>query len=263
VGDHENISYIPVSKVRLENPGNEPIHVELRQHGITKGDLAFYDIIASNKGKRPVCFTSWADPEEHGLKENLIFDGMVYRLTDQKTEGKSLLDMGKVDAAHLYTTLMEKCNWDNLENPNVYFDWHHRRMFATMQIRNAFYRLAAQLTEEQQSDKALKVLKKAEQTVSLQLWPVDYQSVLMAGLYAKNGDVQMGKARVNELARSLEEWLTYYASFSSSQKSSISNDASYQLALYDELIKQAAGTLTEQEINQMKERLQDYAQKLG
>jgi hypothetical protein len=29
-------------------------------------------------------------------------------------------------------------------------------MFATMQIRNAFYRLAAQLTEEQQRDKALK-----------------------------------------------------------------------------------------------------------
>ncbi|MGE5426518.1 MAG: hypothetical protein ACM3O8_01405, partial [Methylococcaceae bacterium] len=263
VGEHENISYIPVNKVKLENPNQEPIHVELNQRGMTKGALAFWDIIVSNRGKRPICFTAWSDPEEHGLKDNLIFDGLVYRLTDQKTQGKSVLDMGKVDSSHLYTILMEKCNWDNLENPNVYFDWHHRRMFASMQIRNAFYRLASQLTREQQTQKALKVLKKAEQTVSLKLWPVDYQSVLMAGLYAKNGDTQTGKARINELARSLEEWLAYYASFPSSQKSSITNEAGYQFALYDELIKQASGTLSEQEINQMKDKLLNYAQKLG
>ncbi|MGE5394204.1 MAG: DUF2723 domain-containing protein [Candidatus Saccharibacteria bacterium] len=263
VGDHENISYIPVNKVRLENPGNEPIHVELTQRGMTKGDLAFWDIIASNKGKRPICFTAWSDPEEHGLKDNLIYDGLVYRLTDQKTESKSVVDMGKVDSSRLYTTLMEKCNWENLESPKVYFDWHHRRMFASMQIRNAFYRLAKQLTQEHQPQKALTVLKKAEKTVSLKLWPVDYQTILMAALYAKNGDAQLGKARIKELARSMEEWLGYYASFSSEQKSTITNEAGYQLALYDELIKQAAGTLTEQEINQMKDKLLEYAQKLG
>jgi ABC-type oligopeptide transport system substrate-binding subunit len=85
----------------------------------------------------------------------------------------------------------------------------------------------------------------------------------MAGLYAKNGDSQAGKQRIKELANSLEEWLAYYASFTSSQKSSISNQAGYQLALYDELIKQATGTLSEQEINQMRDKLLDYAQKLG
>ena len=263
VGEGEQISYIPVNKIRLETPGKESIHLELKQQGITRGDVSFWDIIATNQGKRPICFTSWVDPQEHGLKDNLIFDGLVFRLTDQKTDSNSVMDMGKIETDGLYSNLMQKCSWDNLARRDVYFDWHHRRMFATMQIRNAFYRLAKQLTQEHKSEKAMEVLKKSEQTVSLKLWPVDYQTVLMAGLYTMNGQRPSGEVRIRELARSMEEWLSYYAAFSTSQKASITDEAGYQLALYGELIKQAQGTLSDNEIIQMKERLLAYAQKLG
>lgn len=263
VGTGEQISYIPVNKIRLEIPGKEPIHLEMNERGITRGDVAFWDIISTNQGKRPICFTSWVDPEEHGLKNNLVFDGLVFRLTDQETDSNSVLDMGKIETESLYTTLMQKCNWDNLTRSDVYFDWHHRRMFATMQIRNAFFRLANQLTIENDPNKAFEVLKKAERVVDLKLWPVDYQTVLMAGLYARNGQKPQGEARIKELSRSLEEWLSYYASFPPSQKASIMEEAGYQLALYGELIKQAQDTLTQKEIMQLKENLMAYAQKLG
>jgi len=258
----EQISYIPANKVRLENPNQEPIHFEFNKRAINKGDLAFYDIISSNQGKRPICFTSWVDPEEHGLKNNLIFDGLVYRLTDQKTDSNSVLDMGKIETESLYANLMQKCNWDNLADPSVNFDWHHRRMFATMQIRNAFYRLAKQLTEEKQYAKALEVLKKAEQTISLRNWPVDYQSILLASLYTKNSQKQLGETRFQELATSLEEWMKYYSTFPTSQKESILDDAGYQLSLYNELIKQAVDTLSESELKSMKEKLMLFAGKL-
>ncbi|HEY3372064.1 MAG TPA: DUF2723 domain-containing protein [Prolixibacteraceae bacterium] len=263
VGEREQISYIPVNKIRLETLGKESIHLELPQRGINKGDVAFWDIIATNKGKRPICFTSWVDPEDHGLKDNLIFDGLVFRLTDQKTDSNSVLDMGKIESENLYTNLMQKCNWDNLSKANVYFDWHHRRMFASMQIRNAFYRLAKQLTDEHQPEKAMQVLNKANQTISLKLWPADYQSVLMAGLYTKNGHKQAGETHIRDLASSIEEWLGYYTSFSSQQKASIQTEAGYQLALYSELIKQAEGTFSEPEIIRMKSKLMAYAEKLG
>jgi hypothetical protein len=263
VGDGEKISYIPVNKIRLEVPGKQPIHLEMNQRGITRGDVAFWDIISTNQGRRPICFTSWADPQEHGLNNHLIFDGLVFRLTDQKTDSNSVLDMGKIETENLYTTLMQKCNWENLTREDVYFDWHHRRMFATMQIRNAFYRLANQLTQENNSQKAMEVLKKAEQVVNLKLWPVDYQTILMAGLYAPNGQKTLGEVRIKELSHSLEEWLSYYASFPPEQKASIQEEAGYQLALYGELIKQAQGTLSEKEITQLKENLMTYAQKLG
>jgi len=263
VGEREPISYIPVNKWRLELPGKEAIHLELKKQAINKGDLVFWDIIASNKGKRPVCFTSWAEPEDYGLTNNLIFDGLVFRLTDQKTERTSVLEMGKVETESLYTKLMQNCNWNNLANPSVYFDWHHRRMFASMQIRNAFYRLAKKLTEENKPGKALDVLDKAEQTITLRHWPVDYQSILMAALYAPNGQKASGEKRFRELASSLEENLNYYSGFDSYQKKSIQEDAGYQLTLYNELIKQAKDTLQESELSTMKEKLMAFAGKLS
>ena len=259
----EKISYIPVNKVRLGIPNQEPIRFEFNKRAIFKGDLAFWDIISSNQGKRPICFTSWVDPEEHGLKSNLIFDGLVYRLTDQKTDSNSVLDTGKIETESLYTNLMQKCNWDNLANPKINFDWHHRRMFATMQIRNAFYRLANQMTVEKQPGKAMKVLTKAEQVMSLKNWPVDYQSILLASLYTKNSQKQLGEKKFRELAASLEEWMKYYSSFPTNQKESILDEARYQLSLYNELIKQAADTLSESELKSMKEKLMVFAGKLG
>jgi hypothetical protein len=263
ISGREPISYIPVDKMRLEMDGKEPIHLELNQQTITKGDLAFWDIIASNKGKRTVCFTSWTDPEEHGLKSNLIFDGLVFRLTDQRSEGNPLLGMGKIETENLYTKLMKTCNWDNLADKRVYFDWHHRRMFASMNIRNAFYRLAKSLSEEKQSEKVIEVLKKADKTISLKLLPVDYHSILIASLYTANGQKQSGELRFRELAESLEEMLRYFASYPSKNRNSISQEARYQLSLYNELIIQANGTLSEAELKNMKERLAWFAGELG
>lgn len=259
----EQLSFIPVKKIRIDNPEQNAIHIELNKKAINKGDMAFWDIISSNKGKRPVCFTAWADAEEHGLKSNLIFDGLIYRMTDSETKCETILDAGKIDSTSLYKKLIKQCNWDNLANPRINFDWHHRRMFASMQIRNAFYRLAQKLTEEKQSDKAMEVLKKADATMSLRNWPVDYQSILLAGLYAKNDQKAAGKAKFQELSKSLEEWLLYYSEFSGSQKMSILEDAGYKLSLYNELIKQAGDTLSESELKALKEKLITYANKFS
>ena len=259
----EQISYIPVNKVRLENPNQEPIHFEFNKRAITKGDLAFWDIITSNRGKRPICFSSVADVEEQGLRNNLIFDGLIYRLTDQKTDSNSIIEIGKIDSESLYTKLMRTCRWDNLANPKVYFDWHHRRMFASMQIRNAFYRLAGQLIEEKQESKALEVLKKSEQVMPLRNWPADYQSILQAALYNRIGQKQLGQTKFRELANSMEQGLAYFSAFAPNQKGTILEEASYQLSLYNELIKQAADTLSELELKRMKEKLMVFAGKLG
>jgi hypothetical protein len=262
VGEREPVSYIPVDKLRLEMPGKEDIHLEFKQRALNKGDLAFWDIIASNKGKRPICFTSFADPQQYGLQNNLIFDGLVFRLTDQKTDSNSILNMGQIDTESLYTKLMKKCNWENLADKKVNFDWHHRRMLASMQLRNAFYRLAQKLTDENKSKKALEVLEKAHQTISLQHWPVDYQSVLMAGLYAPNGEKQLGATRFTELAKSLEGWLGYFASFPSNERKMINDEAGYDLFIYNSLIKQAEGTLASAELKRINESLEKYARKL-
>jgi hypothetical protein len=64
------------------------------------------------------------------------------------------------------------------------------------------------------------------------------------------------------LATSLEEGLIYFGSFPSNQKKSIVDDAGYQLSLYNELITQAADTLSEAELESMKEKLMAFAGKM-
>jgi hypothetical protein len=259
----ELLSFIPVRKMKIEIPEQEPIHIDLNKRAINKGDLAFWDIISSNKGKRPVCFTALADAEDHGLKNNLIFDGLIYRLNNHESPCSGILDSGEIDSTSLYAKLMKQCNWDNLSKRNINFDWHHRRMFASMQIRNAFFRLANKLTEEKQTAKAIEVLKKADSAMSLRNWPVDYQSLLLAALYTPNGQKEGGEVKFRELSKSLEEWLVYYSSFQKDQKTAVPEDAEYKLSLYNELIKQAANTLPEAELKAMKEKLITYANKFS
>jgi len=66
-----------------------------------------------------------------------------------------------------------------------------------------------------------------------------------------------------ELANSLEEKLRYFSSFPVKQKESIQEEAGYQLSLYNELIKQAADTLPETELKNMKDKLMVFAGKMG
>lgn len=254
----EKIGYIPANKLRLNLPGPDTIRIELTQRALTRGDVVFWDIINSNRGKRPICFTSWIDPDEHRLKNHLILDGMVYRLTPESTEGESILNLGKIDSEAMYNTITKKCNWDNLNTP-VYFDWHHRRMFASMQLRTVFYRLANQLTIEKQTVRALEVLHLAGKSVPLKNWTVDYQSILMAGLYAKNGAKDEGQKQIEEIQQSLEEWLNYFRQFRGDQKRAIADDAAYKLALYQELIHQSEDTLSAEERTKMKDRFLEFA----
>lgn len=258
----EEIKYLPVDKFRINNSGKDTIHVSLKQNALTKGDLAFWDIISSNHGKRPVCFTSWIDTETYGLKNNMVMDGLVFRLTDEKTEGNTALDMEKIESENMYNIVMKKCNWENMADSTVYFDWHHRRIFASMQLRTVFYRLANQLTKESKPDKALAVLRKSDKIIPLKNWTSDYQSILMAELYTQNGAKEEGRKKFLELAGSLEEWLNYLSSFKPDQKKLVFDELSYRMALYDELIKQAKDTLTENELSKMKGKLMVYIGKL-
>lgn len=140
--DDKMIDYIPVNKVQIGSPDGNSINIEFKQHAMMKGDLAVWDIIANNWDKRPVYFSSWADPDNLGLRNYIQCDGLVYKLTSNYFENDSAFDLGSINSEVTFRNMMEKCNWTNLHNQSVYFDWHHRRMLASMQVRNAFTRLS-------------------------------------------------------------------------------------------------------------------------
>ncbi|MGV8096835.1 MAG: DUF2723 domain-containing protein [Mangrovibacterium sp.] len=234
----EQVGYIPVKKIRIPQE-NDSIRIELNKPYLLCHDLAFWDIIASNAGQRPICFTSWSDPQSYGLQDHLCFDGLVYTLVPDVYPSEGPMDMGQVDPDRLYENLMVKCNWENMKDPSVYFDWHHRRMFAVIQIRNAFYRLAGSLIQKEQPEKALKVIQEAMTILPFRLWPVDYYSCLLNATWLKLGEDAGGIALLKEQSRDLEEWLDYLSQFKGEQSRVVEQERSSKLYLYRELFNLA------------------------
>jgi hypothetical protein len=234
----ERVSYIPVKKIRV-GQGSESIRIELDKPYLLCNDLAFWDIIASNAGQRPVCFTSWSDPQSYGLQDQLRFDGLVYTLVPESFTSENQMDMGQVDPERLYKNLLEKCNWENMKDTSVYFDWHHRRMFAVIQIRHAFYRLAESLIQNKQPDRARQVIREAMTILPFRLWPVDYYSCLLNDTLFKLGKDAGEIALLKEQAGNLEEWLDYLCQFEGGKLRMIEQDCSAKLYLYRELFNMA------------------------
>lgn len=230
----ERVNYIPVTKIRI-GQGSDSIRVVLDKPYLLCNDLAFWDIIASNAGQRPICFTSWSDPQSYGLQDHLRFDGLVYTLVPESFTSENQMDIGQVQPDRLYRNLLEKCNWENMKDTSVYFDWHHRRMFAVTQIRHAFYRLAESLIKNDQANRTRQVIGEAMTILPFRLWPVDYYSCLLNEVLLKSGKDARGIALLKEQAGNVEEWLDYLCQFEGGQFRMIEQEYTSKLYLYREL----------------------------
>ena len=234
----EKLNFIPVSRMNLSF-GERKIPVPLDKKYMLRNELAFWDILATNINERPVCFTSFSDPRQYGLENYLRYDGLVYRLVPDFFEGESVLEMGQVESNLLYANLMQKCNWENLKDSSVYFDWHHRRLFASAQIRSAFYRLAESMTIQGDHDKAMDVIREAEEILPFENWALDYQSVLLCDLYFQLDEKETGEKQMNKLVANLEEWINYYLELGRQTGADLTQELGMKVYLYQRLVTMA------------------------
>ncbi|NTV24739.1 MAG: DUF2723 domain-containing protein [Chlorobiaceae bacterium] len=82
-------------------------------------DIAVFEIVASNYGRRPIYFALTVDPEGMiGLDKSLRLDGMAYRVVPMH----SASPMSFVDPGTLYGNLFRTYRYRNLNNPDVYIE---------------------------------------------------------------------------------------------------------------------------------------------
>lgn len=256
-----SVNFIPVSKMNL-TIGNHQVPVELKKNYLYRNELAFWDILASNVNKRPICFTSLADPHQYGLQNYLQCDGLVYKLVSQFHKSSSVADTGAVDTDQLYTNLIEHCNWENLKDSTVYFNWHHRRLFASAQIRPAFYRLAKAVTENNETEKAKQVIHEAEQVMPPRNWPIDYYSVLLNGLYFQLNDLMEGEQRLSILETKLVQWIDYYFELGEQTGADFSQELGLKIYLYQQLTVMALKNKLDN-AKPMQQKLDEFVRRMG
>jgi len=203
-----------VKKTMPFNPGDSivsELKIDIKRGYLQKNDLAVLAIIAGNKWKRPIYFTSTQELEDLGLEKYVRMEGLSYRLVP--VEGTNV----ETDVA--YKNMMEKFAYGGASKPHVYFDEENRRHLNSLRQAHAF--LGMSLTDAGKKDSASKELRKYDSQVSEDNCPYGMTSnrgnfhdrVTMTFLYAAyKCDLDLAKKVSKSVKSDLEQQMKYYRS---------------------------------------------------
>ncbi len=153
---------------------NMLIDVPANRNYLLKNDLAIYSIIATNKWKRPICFTSTQELNDLGIANHVRQRGMSYQLVPVNNPG--------IDDDAVYKTVMEKFAYGNADKEGVYYDEENRRHLNGLRLAHS--QLAFSLIDAGKKDSARKVLEHFDQNVKESNFPY--------GLTSNRGNQQDG-----------------------------------------------------------------------
>lgn len=233
-GDYLNI--FPTKKVKIPVDKNAVIQngtveasdsvlneitFDIPKSALTKNETAILNIIAANKWKRPIYFTSPYD--ELGFQPYLQTDGLTYRLVPEKA--------ADVNRDWAYQVMMNKFVFGNADKPGVYFDEENRRHLNT--IRMQFAQVANSLADNTRKDDAKKLLHRCDTMLLEQNFPYGMASrrqqhnqisaqFLLAAYKAE--DSGLAKKVSAELRKDLEQQILFFNSLDENKQGSLAYD---------------------------------------
>lgn len=195
------------------------LRFSLKGNGLNKSETMLLDIISTNNWKRPIYFGIGIPTESYmGLEKYFQIEGAAYRLVPMETSPRRNeyggTDYGRIDSEILYDHIMNKFEWGNIKNPKVNIDNFHDIVISSMQYRNTFHRLAAQLHAEGQDEKAVAVLDKSLEELPLSQVPIDITFLDYITLYYELGETEKANHLLNELTEDNLQMLKYVQSLS-------------------------------------------------
>ncbi len=222
---------------------------------ILKGGLAQLDILGTNKWERPIYYTSGGFDGSLGLESYYRIEGLAYRVVPVETSYESIIVMGGIDSDTLYHRLMETFQWGRMNQEDVQLDYYTIRNLSVIRFRSIYTRLALQLLEEDEKQKAIDVLDRCMELAPARVLPFDqyvsgitfpdgkggfihHEGIIEA--YYLCGETDKANAILTEHYRSLSEELQYFDSMKPRQKSSIqqeTNDILYKMEELDLLLR--------------------------
>ncbi len=231
--DERNINIFPTKRVSIPVDVNfvrqngtvnandsvvSQVVFEISKNAIFKNDAAILNIIAANKWKRPIYFTS-QDAAGLGFQNYIRQDGMTYRLVPVANS--------PVNDPWVYNKMMTQFASGNADKPGVYFDEENRRHLNS--IRMAYASAALSLSENNMKDSARKMLNKADKLMLEENFPYgmvsrsqqhNYISMLMLQASYAADDTVLAAKITKSLKKDLEQQVIYYNGLSESRLSS-------------------------------------------
>ncbi len=183
---------------------------KLKGNFIEKAGLTLYDMLLTNNWERPIYFSQTV-PESgyYGLQDYFQLEGLAYRLIPIKTKNE-MGRLGRIDTDILYQNMMTKFKWGNINKKGLYLDENIKRM--CLNLRNNFLSLSNELIEQNQTEKAIKVLDRSRELLPNEVSSYDYIALLMAENYLKLGKRDVAMQMMTKIQTRLTQELNYYNS---------------------------------------------------
>lgn len=234
----------------------EDIKIDLSKKSyLGKQDLFILDLIRSNKDwKTPIYFAVTVGRDSYlGLDQYLELEGMAYRLVPYKTQGG-------VNTEKMYDNMMNKFEWGNVSQPGIYMDENNCRMART--FRHMFIRLASELAEEGQKDKAIEVLDKCVKEIPTYNVTADVSSCNIAHLYAGLGEKEKAESIIDEIFEMGKQYRAWNKTLSRAEKKSASEDITERFDMMRYIAATAAKVCSKEKADEIRKEVEEFYQEI-
>jgi Protein of unknown function (DUF2723) len=201
----------------------DTVKFEIPKNVIYKNDAAVLNIIAANKWKRPIYFTS-PDAGGIGISNYIRQDGLTYRFVPVVNS--------EVNNDWVYDKMMNKFKFGNANVMGVYFDEENRRHLNS--IRLAYAQASSSLADNGKKDEAKKMLNKCDQMMLQENFPYGMVSrgqqhnkfslQMLIAAY-KAGDSILADKITKSVKKDLEQQMTYMGNLDDSKQEAMQYEA--------------------------------------
>ena len=207
---------------------------EIPKAVLYKNDAAILNIIAANKWKRPIYFTS--PYGDLGFQNFLRQDGLSYRLVPVAN--------GDVNKDWVVDKMMNKFAFGNADKKGVYFDEENRRHLNS--IRLAYAQAASNLADGGRKEEAKKLLNKCDQMMLESNFSYgmvsrgqQHNQIALQFLMAayKAGDTSLISKVTSSVKKDMEQQASYYESLSDNRREAMRQEEERNMQLLRGLIQ--------------------------
>lgn len=202
-----------------------------------KNGQVIYDLLATSNWERPIYYGTTVNSDLfYDLEKFFDLEGLMYRIVPINV--RNSWGLGSVNTSQMYTNLMEKYRFREVNNPKLYADENKCRILSSYRV--LFSRLANALIDEGENVKAVEVLDRCVDVIPQTLVSHDYSSLSLVEAYYRAGNEKEAVSISQSMLNKSSQILSYiFDELDNSQKNKLSNEMQINMVLIQNLYRMA------------------------